>query len=53
MTARGKVAELREELRSTGDKRDKGFARRKTALKKVVANMTMGNDSGWTIGAVF
>lgn len=44
-TARGKVQELRDELRASGDRRDKGFVRKKTALKKVVANMTMGNDS--------
>jgi hypothetical protein len=43
--ARGKAQELRDELRQSGDKRDKGFVRKKTALKKVVANMTMGNDS--------
>ncbi|WVQ71823.1 hypothetical protein IAR50_001365 [Cryptococcus sp. DSM 104548] len=41
---RGKTAELRDELRASGDKRDKGFMRKKTALKKIVANMTMGND---------
>ncbi|KAI9637892.1 vesicle-mediated transport-related protein [Dioszegia hungarica] len=41
---RGKVQELRDELRASGDRRDKGFVRKKTALKKVVANMTMGND---------
>jgi AP-2 complex subunit beta-1 len=27
------------------DKKDKGFAKKKTVLKKIVANMTMGNDS--------
>ncbi|ODN83344.1 hypothetical protein L202_01504 [Cryptococcus amylolentus CBS 6039] len=41
---RGKTSELRDELRASGDKRDKGFMRKKTALKKIVANMTMGND---------
>ncbi|KAK8869651.1 hypothetical protein IAR55_000219 [Kwoniella newhampshirensis] len=41
---RGKAQELRDELRGANDKRDKGFLRRKTALKKIVANMTMGND---------
>ncbi|WVQ78541.1 hypothetical protein IAT38_000627 [Cryptococcus sp. DSM 104549] len=41
---RGKTQELRDELRGAGDKRDKGFLRKKTALKKIVANMTMGND---------
>ena len=43
--ARGKTQELRDELRQANDKRDKGFLRKKTALKKIVANMTMGNDS--------
>ncbi|WVQ98872.1 hypothetical protein IAU59_006003 [Kwoniella sp. CBS 9459] len=41
---RGKAQELRDELRGANDKRDKGFLRKKTALKKIVANMTMGND---------
>lgn len=45
--ARGKIQDLRDELRNAGDKKDKGYARKKTALKKIVANMTMGNDSGW------
>lgn len=39
------MQELRDELRQSGDKRDKGYVRRKTVLKKIVANMTMGNDS--------
>lgn len=43
--ARAKVTDLRDELRNAGDKRDKGFMKKKVALKKVVANMTMGNDS--------
>ena len=46
-TARGKAQELRDELRQSGDKRDKGFIKKKTALKKIVANMTMGNDSAF------
>lgn len=45
LLARGKTQELRDELRQANDKRDKGFTRKKTALKKIVANMTMGNDS--------
>ena len=50
--ARAKAGDLRDELRNSGDKRDKGFARKKTALKKIIANMAMGNDSelcrsGW------
>jgi hypothetical protein len=47
--ARGKAQELRDELRQSGDKRDKGFVKKKTALKKIVANMTMGNDSTFSI----
>jgi hypothetical protein len=27
------------------DRKDKGYAKKKIALKKIVANMTMGNDS--------
>ncbi|OXG85910.1 adaptor protein complex AP-1 [Cryptococcus neoformans var. grubii Br795] len=41
---RTKIQELKDELRNSNDKRDKGFLRKKTALKKIVANMTMGND---------
>ncbi|TGZ84668.1 Adaptor protein complex beta subunit [Ascodesmis nigricans] len=40
--ARGKVAELRTELQS--DKKDKNHVRKKIALKKIVANMTMSNN---------
>ncbi|KAK9370103.1 Clathrin/coatomer adaptor, adaptin-like protein [Lipomyces kononenkoae] len=40
--AKGKAAELRLELMS--DKKDKNYTRRKTALKKIVANMTMNNN---------
>ncbi|KAI8456650.1 adaptin N terminal region-domain-containing protein [Phakopsora pachyrhizi] len=40
--SRGKVQELRAELQT--DKKDKGFQKRKNTLKKIVANMTMGND---------
>lgn len=49
-TARGKTAELRAELQASGDKKDKGFIKRKTVLKKIVANMTMGNDSTFSFG---
>jgi hypothetical protein len=45
--ARAKASDLRDELRNAGDKKDKGMARKKAALKKVIANMTMGNDSAW------
>ena len=38
----GKIQELRAEL--TADKRDSKHAKKRVALKKVVANMTMGND---------
>lgn len=41
--ARGKVAELRLELNG-GGKKDKNFSAKKTALKKIVANMTMSNN---------
>ncbi|KAI5452117.1 hypothetical protein NCC49_001055 [Naganishia albida] len=40
---RSKAQELRAELQ-VADKKDKGFAKKKTVLKKIVANMTMGND---------
>lgn len=39
----GKVAELRLELNGAG-KRDKNYASKKIALKKIVANMTMSNN---------
>lgn len=39
---RGKVQELRVELQA--DKKDKGWVRKKTVLKKIIANATMGND---------
>ncbi|KXS21086.1 putative beta-adaptin [Gonapodya prolifera JEL478] len=39
---RGKIQELRQELAT--DKKDVKFTRKKTAMKKIVANMTMGND---------
>ncbi|KAJ1973877.1 hypothetical protein H4R35_003889 [Dimargaris xerosporica] len=39
---RGKLQELRAELLS--EKNDKKYAKKKIALKKVVANMTMGSD---------
>ena len=37
------MAELREEL-GAGGKKDKNFASKKIALKKIVANMTMNNN---------
>ncbi|CEG73766.1 Putative Podospora anserina S mat genomic DNA chromosome 1, supercontig 6 [Rhizopus microsporus] len=39
---RGKIQELRAEL--TSEKRDQKHQRKKTVMKKIVANMTMGND---------
>ncbi|KAM0465549.1 hypothetical protein ACHAPV_001601 [Trichoderma viride] len=39
----GKVAELRLELNS-GGKKDKNYASKKIALKRIVANMTMSNN---------
>lgn len=51
--ARGKIQDLRDELRNAGDRRDKAFQRKKTtALKKIVANMTMGNDSESTAPSI-
>lgn len=38
----GKIQELRLELNS--DKKDRNHTRKKATLKKIVANMTMGND---------
>lgn len=40
---RGKIEEFRAELQAAESK-DKKFVKRKTALKKIVANITMGND---------
>ncbi|PWN40553.1 putative beta-adaptin [Ceraceosorus guamensis] len=40
--ARGKVAELKAELIS--EKKDKGWVRKRTTLKRIIANATMGND---------
>lgn len=42
-TSQGKVAELRLELNS-GGKKDKNYATKKIALKRIVANMTMSNN---------
>ena len=38
----GKIQELKAELKS--EKKDPKFTRKKNVLKKIVANMTMGND---------
>jgi vesicle coat complex subunit len=51
LIARGKVQELQAELQQA-DRKDKGFAKKKIALKKIVANMTMGNDSELVAEAV-
>ncbi|VDC06583.1 unnamed protein product [Peniophora sp. CBMAI 1063] len=40
---RGKIQEFRAELQAAETK-DKKFVKRKTVLKKIVANITMGND---------
>ncbi|KDQ07940.1 hypothetical protein BOTBODRAFT_70091 [Botryobasidium botryosum FD-172 SS1] len=40
---KGKIQEFRKELEEAESK-DKKFAKRKTVLKKIVANITMGND---------
>lgn len=49
VTARSKAQELRAELQ-VADKKDKGFSKKKIVLKKIVANMTMGNDSAYNPG---
>ncbi|KAJ3389375.1 AP-1 complex subunit beta-1 [Entophlyctis sp. JEL0112] len=41
--SKGKVQELREEL-AAADKRDSKHTKKRVVLKKIVANMTMGND---------
>jgi len=40
---RGKIQEFRKELQDAEHK-DRKFVKRKTILKKIVANITMGND---------
>ncbi|KAF8590560.1 Adaptor protein complex beta subunit [Ramaria rubella] len=40
---RGKIQEFRKELQDAESK-DKKYVKRKTVLKKIVANITMGND---------
>ncbi|KAL4244395.1 adaptor complexes large subunit family protein, partial [Abortiporus biennis] len=40
---RGKIQEFRAELLAAESK-DKKYTKRKTVLKKIVANITMGND---------
>ncbi|KAF8344177.1 uncharacterized protein EI90DRAFT_54154 [Cantharellus anzutake] len=42
--ARGKIQEFRKELEEAESTKDKKFIKRKTVLKKIVANITMGND---------
>lgn len=41
--SRGKIQDLRKELQEA-DHKDKKYAKRKIVLKKIVANITMGND---------
>ncbi|KAF8344185.1 uncharacterized protein EI90DRAFT_54816 [Cantharellus anzutake] len=43
--ARGKIQEFRKELEEAESTKDKKFIKRKTVLKKIVANITMGNDT--------
>lgn len=45
------MQEFRAELQAAETK-DKKFIKRKTALKKIVANITMGNDSWYTFAAL-
>lgn len=42
---RGKIQEFKAELQEAERGKDKKFTKRKTVLKKIVANITMGNDS--------
>ena len=44
--SRTSVQEFRQELQAAETK-DKKFTKRKTVLKKIVANITMGNDSSY------
>lgn len=41
---RGKIQEFKAELQDAAKGKDKKFVKRKTVLKKIVANITMGND---------
>ncbi|KAG8774488.1 hypothetical protein FRC15_001263, partial [Serendipita sp. 397] len=41
---RGKIQEFKSELQDAARGKDKKFQKRKTVLKKIVANITMGND---------
>ncbi|KAG8996009.1 hypothetical protein FRB94_004550 [Tulasnella sp. JGI-2019a] len=41
--SRGKIADLKKELHEA-DVKDKKYAKRKVVLKKIIANITMGND---------
>ena len=45
------MQEFRAELQAA-EAKDKKYTKRKTVLKKIVANITMGNDSefGWSFG---
>jgi len=44
---RGKIQEFKAELQDAAKGKDKKFAKRKVVLKKIVANITMGNDSSY------
>ncbi|ELU44872.1 adaptor protein complex AP-1 [Rhizoctonia solani AG-1 IA] len=46
--ARGKIQEFRNELKEA-EAKDKKFVKRKVILKKIVANITMGNDSKFQV----
>ncbi|GJJ12167.1 hypothetical protein Clacol_006408 [Clathrus columnatus] len=48
---RGKIQDFRKELQDAESK-DKKFVKRKTILKKIVANITMGNDMSPLFGDV-
>ncbi|KAF8520233.1 adaptin N terminal region-domain-containing protein [Hysterangium stoloniferum] len=48
---RGKIQEFRKELQDA-ELKDKKYVKRKTVLKKIVANITMGNDMSPLFGDV-
>ncbi|KAK0561203.1 hypothetical protein OC844_003332 [Tilletia horrida] len=49
---RTKVQELKAELAAASEKKDKGWVRTKAALKRILANATMGNDMSALFGDI-
>jgi len=49
---RTKVQELKAELTAASEKKDKGWVRTKAALKRILANATMGNDMSALFGDI-